>query len=123
MSATNGSQADLSSLRRAVLQADPDKTEAVFALICREGIRLHTVGGDEKADVVDDLREIGLAANLTEETIQAALAAAVDNPFDPEAAKASGTRTEPTALARGIVRRALAELVARRASDIRPEPI
>lgn len=119
MSATNGSQADLSSLRRAVLQAEPDKTEAVFALICREGIRLHTVGGDEKADVVDDLREIGLAANLNEEAIQAALAAAVDDPFDPEAAKEAARPIQPSPVAS----RSPTELVARRASDIEPEPI
>ena len=115
----NAYHADLASFRRVVLQAEPGNTLNAFRMICREGIRLHTIGGVEKADVVDALREIGVDADLDEESIQVALSEAVDNPFDPEAVKAAARPIEAEASAPRVP----AALVSRRASDIEPEPI
>jgi hypothetical protein len=77
-------QGDLASFNRVVAQAPSENKYAAFAMVCRECIRWHTVGGVEKADVIDTLREIGLEADLDEDSIQVALSEAVDHPFDPE---------------------------------------
>jgi hypothetical protein len=110
---------DLASLRRAVLGAPPENTEAVYRQTVREGYRLHTVGHVPKADVIDALRDIGYEAALGENIIQSALENAVDRPFDPGAVKARAmTYAGPRPPSRNP-----AVLVSRRAADIEPEPI
>jgi len=83
----NAHHPDLASFQRVMLLAEPGNRLKVFNMACRECIRLHTVGGFEKAEVVDALHEIGISAGLGEDDIQAALAEAIDHPFDPGAAR------------------------------------
>ena len=105
----------MDSFARTLAMAFPDKRPAVFRQISREGIRWHTIKGMEKVDVVDRLRQLGLEARLTEDDIQSALEAAVENPFDPAKVvkpNGSGAKSAP-----------MATLVMKRSSDITPVPI
>jgi putative DNA primase/helicase len=115
---------DLSSLRQIVAQADPDRRLAAYSSICREAIRWNTVGGLEKVDVVDDLHEIGVDNDLAEDDIQAALAEAVERPFDPSKITSSiSWNGSERSRSNGYMGTSSAELVIRRAADIEPEPI
>jgi hypothetical protein len=80
--------ADMEVFRSTLDRAKTEKRAELFALLSREGIRW--TGRIEKQIVIDELREVGLAASLDEETIQAALEHAVEHPFDPAAVKANG---------------------------------
>jgi putative DNA primase/helicase len=90
----NAHHPDLASFQRVISQAEPANRLKVFEMVCKEGIRLHAVGGFEKPDVVDALREIGVAAELSEDEIQTTLADAVDHPFDPSASKSPAPASE-----------------------------
>lgn len=110
-------QADLGSFRRIMSAAEPEKRPAAFGLLCKEAIRLHTVGGAPKADVVDEMLNIGLASGLADHMIEAAIADAIDHPFDPNAVKAGvSPKPEPTP-------NRSASLMIRRMAEITPEPI
>ena len=68
---------DVASLRRVLAQASAERRPAAFLSGCAEIVRWITVGGLEKPDVMDELREIGLGAGLTEGIIQSALVEAI----------------------------------------------
>ena len=93
---------DFESFARVITQAEPCNRLAAFTAICREGIRLHTVGGVAKADVLDALREVGLVGGLGEDDIQIALGVAVDHPFDPAAVKPTGGAMLPLTTAANV---------------------
>ena len=105
---------DIASARRVLTQAAPDKRRDVLFQLAREGMRWWTIGGMPKPDVVDAYREVGVEAGLTDEEIQSALAEAVAKPFEP--AELSERQESPKP-------RPGDQLVIRRASDIKPEPI
>jgi putative DNA primase/helicase len=107
--------ADMAAIRRELDNTDPAKRPERYRELLREGVRWFTVGGLPKPEVVDRLREIGLAVGLNEGVIQDALAEAIANPFEPNATR---LRVVPT-----IDASAPAKLVIARASDIHPEPI
>jgi len=89
---------DIASARLMVLNAGADRRPKVFRDQCRECIRYATLGGVEKADVVDAMYKIGRAANLAEEDIQTVLAEAFENPLDLSSAKPSGAAASAKAL-------------------------
>jgi putative DNA primase/helicase len=112
----------LASFSRSVQQAGPQQRAVVFLNICKESIRLHTVGKIPKAEILDGLRIVGRHAGLSEDKIEETLVEAVARPFRPRHARSSVPDTlkrpakEPSIIG-------TAELVMRRASDITPEEI
>ena len=106
---------DMASGRRILAQATVEKKLSVFTDFAREGVRWHTVGGMLKTDVADALTELGIQAGLDADEIQAALAAAVDDPFIPSNRSSIATPRRSND--------DHAELVIRRVSDIEPKPV
>lgn len=109
-------QSDLASARRVVQLAPPATRAEAFLQVSREAVRIATVGGVAKPDVIDALREIGLDGGLDDEDVQDVLVRAVQDPFDPTKTKAqsnAGTAAMP----------GKAHLIIRRASEIEPKPI
>jgi hypothetical protein len=82
-------------------------------------IRWHILKEMPKQEVVDALYGLGVEAGLDDDVIQIALAAAVDEPFDPSAISATPARTQRPAGNRVTGDR----LVIRRASDIVAVPV
>jgi hypothetical protein len=111
---------DMASGRRILALAAADKKLLAFAQFAREGIRWHTVAGLPKPDVIDALMALGVEADLEAANIQAALAAAVDNPFVPSAP--AGQPSVATSSIHGPKEKRGA-LVVRRAADIEPKPV
>lgn len=95
--------------------APKDKPE-VLRQVAREYFRWHTVGGMAKADVVDELDQLGRDAGLEDAVIQAVLVDALEHPFVPPSTSRlpSATRPRPATDDR---------LVVLRASEIEPQPV
>ena len=88
--------ADLDSGRRVLAASPANMKLQAFTQFVREGVRWHSVGGLEKPEVMDRLRDLGLEADLDEAVIQRALETAVDNPFDPSAATRANAGSSPS---------------------------
>lgn len=110
---------DLASFRRVVHQAAPKKRAEVFFQICREGVRLASVGGVPKPDVMDALYAIGIEAGLDENVVQDTMARAVANPLVPATVRWEAL----PAIGVDISAKPIVSLVIHCMADVEPEPV